>query len=183
MVHRQQVLRGHRPESSWERFLAALESDMRDVIQAAPPRASTRSDGRDAGSGPSSVLGTEPRRKPPLRPAAARAARRPVVADAVPRHAADRRRKLHGGSASPASWRSRRRPQAANASNLHPRWRSGCSWRDLRRRRRARRLAARASLARHDAGADGDALERHPLDGRERFTPGVYRRSWPASRA
>ena len=83
------VLAALDPESSWERFLVALESDVGDV------QGGTTKEGIHMGvmSGtldldPARLHGQRhPRRGPVLRPASDGSARRALVPDAVPRHA------------------------------------------------------------------------------------------------
>ena len=181
----------------------------RELVGAVPRRAAQRHrrhpgrhdpgghphgrDGRDARPRPADLpRHGGPRGRRALRAETARAARRHLAADAVPRHpdqSGDRREQAHrrgldGGVQRARQYRRRgRRPRARRGRAVHVHARVTGRVRvatdadripggHLRRRRRARRLASRARLARHVAGADGDSLERHPLELRVR--PGSF---------
>ena len=174
------------PESSWERFLVALESDIGDV------QGGTTKEGIHMGvmSGTLDLvqrgyLGTAIRGgRPVLRAAVDRSPRGPLVRDAVPRDAdppeprrrpADRggprrgRLPTRSGSASATRSASCVRGDSfsfalagAPAARVTANVPDGLRRRGLRRRRRARRLAARARVARGAARAHGGRVERHP---------------------
>ena len=190
------VLAALDPESSWERFLIALESDVGDV------QGGTTKEGIHMGvmSGharpdPARLRRQRhPRRGPVLRTASDGSTRRALVPDAVPRHAAPGepdagrahgRRRVRGLQPADTGRRGRRCPRVVRrrpvqllalteGSTDGDRVPGG----DLRCRRRARRLAARGGVARGVARAHGNAVERRPgRDARmppERFTPQVY---------
>ena len=185
------VLAGLDAESSWDRFLVALKSDVGDV------QGGTTKEGIHVGVMAGtldlvqrSYMGTQVR-DGVLRfdPQAAGADRRAVVLDAVPadsapgdarRRPADARRPSRGRQPADQGRGRRSSSRLRPRGPLHLRAAAGPKRRaatpqlerstraetipgsDLRRRRSARRLAPPEGLARVAARADGERLERYP---------------------